>query len=687
MILIRQLRIPMSVLSLVVPFGNVHAQHSTEKPRHDDGDVEEIMVTGTRSANFTEITDDARKLVEMPGALGDPIAAIYSLPGVVEASGRGNGPAVRGSSPDDNRYYVDFLPTGYVFHQFTNSVFSEFILHDFQLYSAGFGPEYSSVTGAVFDIALREPANQPLQTVVDISMLRSGIFMEGGLTDNSAFFLSARQSLIHLFIPTGEEEDGIVIEEVPKDNDYQAKYAWQINREHSLVVSATGASDKAAAEFTRESEFARGNPDYTGDASLRDGYRSQSVLWDYLGSNSHSARLGVGRFEKSFKAYWGDDFYFNYDLTQNSVRGQYSAPWLRRHELTVGGHIQQMRYDINYDQVQFICTEFEADCNLNRRDRIQDRIPFDFDEHVLYLNNAWSISNQWSLDTGLQWQHNDYTRESFFNPRVALAYAIHRDWTLTAKAGRYNRFPDIAQIAPGLGNPALKSPAADHYTLGVEQQLDDDWSWSAEIYYKNLQNLPLGLQADDDDAALLYSNDVNGRAFGIDLFINKNFTDKWYGWLATSYAQSERTNERTSETRDYQFDTPLVVNWVMSYQRSERFNVGWRWTIRSGAPYTPIESVTENPFFENAVYPVYGDPFSERLPTYSRLDVRLKWDFTLFGRYESSAILDIINALNQRNVSRRSLDYGRVRTPSDPVTTEDTKSPGVIPAATLRIIF
>lgn len=125
----------------------------------------------------------------------------------------------------------------------------------------------------------------------------------------------------------------------------------------------------------------------------------------------------------------------------------------------------------------------------------------------------------------------------------------------------------------------------------------------------------------------------------------------------------------------------------MSYQRSERFNVGWRWTIRSGAPYTPIESVTENPFFENAVYPVYGDPFSERLPTYSRLDVRLKWDFTLFGRYESSAILDIINALNQRNVSRRSLDYGRVRTPSDPVTTEDTKSPGVIPAATLRIIF
>src|SRR5690606_7682765 len=171
-----------------------------------------------------------------------------------------------------------------------------------------------------------------------------------------------------------------------------------------------------------------------------------------------------------------------------------------------------------YDQVQFICTEFEADCNLNRRARIQDHIPFDFNEHMLYMNNAWSINNRWSLDAGLQWQHNDHTSESFVNPRFALAYAIHRDWTLKTKAGRYNRFPDIAQIAPGLGNPALKSPVADHYTLGVEQQLNDGWSWSAELYYKSLQNLPLGLQTDASDAELLYSNDVKGRAYGLDLF-------------------------------------------------------------------------------------------------------------------------------------------------------------------------
>ena len=31
------------------------------------------------------------------------------------------------------------MPSGYVFHVFTNSVFSEFIIQDFELHSAGFG--------------------------------------------------------------------------------------------------------------------------------------------------------------------------------------------------------------------------------------------------------------------------------------------------------------------------------------------------------------------------------------------------------------------------------------------------------------------------------------------------------------------------------------------------------------------
>ncbi len=669
------------IASLIPALASIPA--SSDSPPSDI--VEEVIVEGSRRANFTVITEDAQKLVEMPGALGDPISAIYSLPGVVSSEGSDSRPAVRGSSPDDNRFYVDFLPVGYVFHEFTNSVFSEFILQDFKLYSAGFGPEYASVTGAVFDIQLREPRQQPLKTIIDLSMLRSGLFIEGGVTESSAFYLSGRQSLIHLFIPTGEEEDGFVVEKAPRDQDYQAKYTWQINSSNHLAISATGATDEAAADFGRESEFARSNPDYAGDAGLQNEYHGQNVVWDY-DSRQRSFKVGLGRFANSFQAYWGDGFFFRYDLDQVSLRSRYEQALGEQHRISLGGHLQRSSYDISYDQIQFVCTEFDADCDLNRRDRTRATVPLEYEDHMVYVNDTWFLNSRWTLDAGFQWQRNDYTDETFFNPRLALSYAPNSDWIFTTKAGRYNRFPDLDKVAPTLGNPALQSPVADHYTFNIERMLGNGWSWSTELYYKAMAELPLGLQPDEPGADQLYSNDVKGKAYGVDLFINKNLTDRWYGWVALSYARSERTNERTGVNKIYQFDTPLIVNWVMSYQKSERFNVGWRWTVRSGAPYTPIVGVQENPWFENAAFPVYGDPFSERLPTYSRLDVRLKWDFTMFG-IQSAAILDILNALNQDNVSDRSLDYDRVNLIDREVHTEDTESPGIIPAATLRLEF
>ena len=66
-------------------------------------------------APLAEISTD--KLLRVPGSGNDPLRAIESLPGVVFASGRRSEPAVRGSSPADNAYIIDFLPVGYIFHQ------------------------------------------------------------------------------------------------------------------------------------------------------------------------------------------------------------------------------------------------------------------------------------------------------------------------------------------------------------------------------------------------------------------------------------------------------------------------------------------------------------------------------------------------------------------------------------------
>lgn len=663
---------------------NEERQEQNDDSSSSDPQLEETLVIGSqRSGDYTIITEDAEKLVETAGALGDPLGAIFALPGV--SYSEGNEPAVRGSSPADNIFVVDFMPASYIFHEFGVSVFSEFILHDFQMYSAGFGPEYSGATGAVFDVKLREPKNQELQAIVDLSMLRSGIFVESGLTENSAFFLSARRSLLDLFVK-GEDisDDGINVTEVPKETDYQAKYTWNASDNHRLSIAANGAMDSIEAELTEEADFVASNPDFAGDAKLEEEYNGASILWEYAGDTGTEWKLGYSLLNDQESVYWGADYSQESENVQNNVKGMLSIPLGEQFRVRAGSQYSDNAWRYEVDSLLFVCTEFDPDCDLNRVGRLQEKIKLNVVETAHYLDGSWMPTDSFVVDLGVQYQHNDYTNESFSHPRIAARWGITEQTTLSAKAGSYNRFPDLETVLEETGNPDLNSPTADHYTLGIEQQFNDGWSLSVEAYYKELQNLPRALSPDEENAELRYVNETEGTARGVDIMLNKNRTGKWWGWFALSFSESDRTNLTTEETKEYFLDTPIIANWVMNYQATPGFNIGWRWSVRSGKAHTPITGVQANPWFEDSVLPIYGDPFSERLPLYNRLDVRMLWDTTTFGK-ESAIILDIINALNYSNISDRNLDYDKVSAPGDDVQTIDTQDIGIQPALTFRL--
>ncbi len=123
----------------------------------------------------------------------------------------------------------------------------------------------------------------------------------------------------------------------------------------------------------------------------------------------------------------------------------------------------------------------------------------------------------------------------------------------------------------------------------------------------------------------------------------------------------------------------------MNYQISPRLDGGLRFTVHSGQATTPIVGIQPNPDFEGYVQPEYGQPFSERLPLYSRLDLRIKRAVRV-GRYDGAVILDIINALNIHNIQGHNLDYRRSRDEGR-VVLRDSTGYGLFPALTFRIAF
>lgn len=652
---------------------------------------EEMLVLGKkRQGDYAYITEDTQKLVETAGALGDPLSAIFALPGVVYSAGEGSEPAVRGSSPFDNQYIVDFMPASYIFHEFGVSIFSEYILSDFQMYSAGVGAEYNDVTGAVFDVRLRDPNNQKIGGTLDLSMLRSGIFLEGGVTENSAFYLSHRRSLLHLFIneeALSDEDEGIEVQKIPQDSDYQFKYLWTPNERHRISLNANGARDEAAAEFTAESELVRSNPDFAGDASLDERFRGRNILWEYDGENGTEFKLGFGLLNDISDLNWGDSEYvLVQDRKRKTLKSKYSFLVTDRFRLSLGAEKSKFETGYVLDMPLFICTEFDPDCETRRRGRVQADNAIEWEQEAAFVSGIWTPSNKITLELGGHYQTNDFNEQSFVNPRASASYKLFNDTTLIAKAGRYNQFPNTEFIFQESGNPELRSPTSDHFTLGVQQAFSDGWSLSVDTYYKTFSDLPLALAEDDADAELRYASDTEGMAYGVDILLNKDLTDRLYGWISLSYSKSERKNLRTMQTREYRLDTPLIFNWVLNWQATSTLNFGWRWSIRSGVAYTPIIGVQENPYFENSVLPVYGEEFSDRLPLYNRLDFRVKWDTSFFGK-DAALILDVLNATNNQNVEERVLDYDKNLQPGDEPQTIDIVGLGISPALTYRISF
>ncbi len=649
--------------------------------------LSEIEVFARRDRDPSEISADARRLVDVPGALGDPVSAAFSLPGVVYAGGDTGTPAVRGSGPADNLYLVDGLPVAYVFHTLDigASVFSDRVLGTFDLRPAAYGPEYSNVTGAVFDLGLRDPRNQPLATTVDLSMIRSGLFVESAVTANSAAYLSARQSLFHLFIKSGSTTDGIELQKPPRDSDYQAKFVWHVGDSQKLTLAANGATDSAQAGFQSSSQIVAENPDFSGDARLDTHYNNQSATWDTATPGAGQLRVAYGHTRQDSDSSLGAGYFFNEQLDRHIVRALFDQPLSSSNTLHLTGEWQQNRHVADYRQVLFVCNEFDPTCVDSRRGIVSGTPSFSESSRVVAVSDTWHASSAVRVDVGGQWHRNTYTGESFAEPRAALHWSSTATTTWSAKAGSYDRFPDTVDVYPGIGNPALKSSRANHYALGVKHDAGDGYSLSVEPYFKTLSNLPLALDATQPDAARLYSNDVRGRAYGVDLLLEKRRLDRWSGWVAVSYSRSERTNDRTGLSSRYYLDTPVIANAVVSYQWRPSIELGARLTVRSGQPTTPIVGVIENPYFPGYVAPEYGAPYSDRLPTYTRLDLRAKWSFSLYG-IPSSLSLDIINVLNAKNVEVRQLDYLK-SVPGGPVYTKDYEGLPFFPALSLRMSF
>lgn len=628
----------------------------------DMATLPEVKITAQRSPDqVSKTVISGKQLRKIAGTSGDPLKGLETLPGVVSSS-FSNQPAVRGSGPQDNAYYVDDLPVGKIFHTGGISVFNADLVQDFNLYSAAFAPHYRDITGAVIDVALREPRKDRTGYKLNVNLLGADALAEGPVNENQSFYFAARRSYVDLFVKSIERKSITV--QIPSYADYQGKYLMKLDDNNKLTLHLQGANDRLKINVGGNSNLAKQDPVLAGNIALADQSHMQAVTLDSVLFDSAANKLALEHSLFDFTnsiASAGNLYVAQEDWR---MRERVTLPVHENHELSLGSTLNRTLVNIDANIKNATCTQFNPNCNISNA--TQQKLLDSF------ITNGWDasaqdrmrVSNTVTLVGGMRHSYEDYLRKSYTEPRLGLEYQHTAQTLYTAGWGRHNQMPSGQEIARVFGNPHLEHLRADHSVIGVSHKLDEAWSWKAESYYKKLRNLTV------DDPVLNYTNSGSGRAYGLELLIKKDGNEAVTGWFSLSLARSYRHNDLTGQAFRYALDQPVNATWVANMKLEDGWSVGGKWHLHSGTPYTPI-------FGSRGVYPNgsnipnYGAINSGTLPVFHQLDVRLQREAEHSKNYVLNYYVEMNNVYQRKNVVGYSYD------PS--YTVQDPVYPFVLP--------
>ncbi len=623
----------------------------------DDVTLDTVEVSGEKEP-LTEIS--TKKLLRLPGSGNDPLGAIESLPGVTFGGGNESEPAVRGSSPEDNAYLIDFLPVGYIFHTDSSSILSDNTVEDFKLETAAFPAQYNNATGAVIEATSRSPYYDRSQVVIDASLLKAGVFVEAPLSENQSFYLAGRQSLFQYYIENFLDDEDFEFTTVPEYYDYQGKYEYRISDSETLAFQIVGARDKAGLKFADDSDTVLQDPGLSGGINFEAFFNSQGLLWNKFYQNGMSHKIGLSHLEQKFGFNIGVKNRIDVKVNDFNLRSQFTYPLNFEHELQWGMEVTQshISYDGRFEAPP--CDEFDPDCRIiDGTEELAGSgkpVVLNLDAHIA---DSWQVTRDWNLTTGLALSQDDYTDEQFAEPRVQSRWQFTPGWTFTSAYGQHHILPDnFGQYVVPFGNPDLEQPTADHYELGLENEINADLFWKVETYYKTLDKIIVGrpsqsnypdLSTEEYNALPRYTNDADGEAWGMEFFLNKNLTDRWYGWVSVAYSRTFRHDNLTGRDFSYNYDQPVIINTVANYQWNDNWQIGFKWRYQSGQLITPLETAVQDADNPELYNPIYGSLNSERLPAYHKLDVRADRTFN-FTNWDMDLYVEVLNLYGRDNV-------------------------------------
>ncbi|MFI5299495.1 MAG: TonB-dependent receptor domain-containing protein [Polyangiales bacterium] len=609
--------------------------------------ADEIVIKGERKPREVTVRVlEQRELSRIPGTNGDALKAIQTMPGVARSPGLGSALIVRGSAPADTQVFIDGIPIPIVYHfGGISSVVPTEMLERLEFRPGNFGAEYGRAMGGVIDVRTSSaPADGQFHALAQADFIDSRFVAKGKipLLEGWSFVAGARRSYVDVWL-------GPILSRSGGFSTAPVYYDWQLFAEthptpkSRFRIGFFGSDDKL--EVYRDTVNTR-DPAEVGDLGLHTGFgRVMASFEDEISKRAHFFAV---------IAYGWDVQSFNAGSIGTDVTGH---PIIGRSELSITlkkGYVLHVGVDTLYSSTTVSTTRpppsipGQPDAGtsgvlLSENDAPSFFLPAAYSEMEMQLSKRLRLVPSFRVD------YDSATSKLNTAPRISGRYALQPgDDPLVLKggAGVYYQPPQATEISPVFGTPGLLSNRSYHFAIGLEKTLEKSVEVSVEGFYKILEDLVVRAPS-PTGGGNIETNLGTGSVMGAEVLIRIRPNDRMFGWLAYTLSRSTRVDLPGQAEHLFRYDQTHILTALASYRIGAGWEIGARFRIVSGNPYTPclggaLDAAT------SSYSCLAGPTMSDRLPLFHQLDLRVDKHW-YFNGYQISAYLDVYNAYDRGN--------------------------------------
>jgi len=649
--------------------------------------MEEVVVTAKTSKsepNNEMATVSARSFTveetkRYAASVNDPSRMALSFAGVSNNEDSNNEIIVRGNSPKGMLWKVEGVEVPNPNHFGEEgasgggiSILSVNMLSNSDFLTGAFPAEYGNAFSGVFDIRLRNGNNEKREYAFQAGLLGIDFAAEGPFSKNSraSYLVNYRYSTLSLLDKIGVSGfEGYI----PEFQDLAFKLHFPTKSMGSFSVWSLSGDSRQSSEAKRDSlswedEYDRFDDTFgsqmTANGLTHTYFFNQNTsiesIFSYSGSKNYYSEDSLDRFYQPVTI-WDEDF-------------RHSA---LRYSGTINSKISSrntIRSGIIASRLSFNLTSREAD---NAERILRTRVNQQGNTYLWQGFFQWMhrFSETLSFNAGIHSMWLGLNNNKTIEPRAGLKWAFAPGQSINAGFGVHSRMESLTtyfgqqQTVEGtvvLPNQNLDLMKSYHYVLGYDRMFGRDWHLRLEAYYQDLDKVAIAPAGVDDqqwqtfalinnDSGYIYDTLVSegsGRNYGIELTLEKYFTDNWY-MLATSSLFESKYTGRDGIERDTYYNGNFVNNLLIGKEYKlgpggkNILSINSKLIWAGGRRTTPIDFEKSAANDQTEFY--FDRRYSIRQPDYSRMDLRVAYSINRKST-TSTISLDIQNVTNRQNI-------------------------------------